>query len=411
MAPYPISYAARPRLPGPTFHPLTPGLSPLSDNFLELAGRRRPVIQQTEVPSEWAPSAPEEFELPRWQPDAEATSCPICRAQFSFFIRKHHCRKCGRVVCASCSPHRITIPHRYIVRPQRSDGPLTTVAMLDGIRPGSAVLDGRPGGRRVRICNPCVPDPNTAPPPPSPLPPTGGNASPSHHRSRSTLGGSQDGVHPSNRYGTVLDTDDGRDPLQVFARIRSISMRGLPPASTSSGAPANPMSAPNTEDRGREHQFVRPLHPYIAPSTFRGRHSYGFENLASSSRQRALPPPPQIPEEDECPVCHGELPARTLPRFERLREAHINACIQVSITSRMPYGEEMPRRTGMYVYTATEKDCVDDAECTICLEEFAVGVSMARLECLCRFHRACISAWFETRPGRCPVHQHDGSGF
>ncbi len=34
----------------------------------------------------------EEIELPRWQPDAEMTHCPICSTQFSFFIRKHHCR-------------------------------------------------------------------------------------------------------------------------------------------------------------------------------------------------------------------------------------------------------------------------------------------------------------------------------
>lgn len=33
-----------------------------------------------------------EFALPRWQPDAEVTYCPICRTQFSFFVRKHHCR-------------------------------------------------------------------------------------------------------------------------------------------------------------------------------------------------------------------------------------------------------------------------------------------------------------------------------
>lgn len=30
--------------------------------------------------------------LPRWQPDAEATYCPICHTQFSFLNRKHHCR-------------------------------------------------------------------------------------------------------------------------------------------------------------------------------------------------------------------------------------------------------------------------------------------------------------------------------
>ncbi len=68
------------------------------------------------------------------------------------------------------------------------------------------------------------------------------------------------------------------------------------------------------------------------------------------------------------------------------------------------------RRTGIFPYIATEKDCVDDAECTICLEEFEVGAEMARLECFCRFHLKCIREWFVTRPGQCPVHQH-GAGY
>lgn len=37
-------------------------------------------------------STTSEWSVPRWQPDAEVTYCPICRAQFSFFVRKHHCR-------------------------------------------------------------------------------------------------------------------------------------------------------------------------------------------------------------------------------------------------------------------------------------------------------------------------------
>ena len=144
--------------------------------------------------------------------------------------------------------------------------------------------------------------------------------------------------------------------------------------------------------------------------------------------QRALPPPPQIPEEDECPVCHRELPARSLPNFEALREAHITICITSHSTyGGTPTGESpglegpdgmaggtppmQARRTGMFPYIATEKDCVDSAECTICLEEFEVGVPMARLECLCRFHRSCIAAWFVNHPGRCPVHQHDSFGY
>jgi hypothetical protein len=31
--------------------------------------------------------------LPRWQADNEVSHCPVCRNQFSFFYRKHHCRQ------------------------------------------------------------------------------------------------------------------------------------------------------------------------------------------------------------------------------------------------------------------------------------------------------------------------------
>lgn len=46
----------------------------------------------------------------------------------------------------------------------------------------------------------------------------------------------------------------------------------------------------------------------------------------------------------------------------------------------------------MVVYHASEKDCVGEdgeglQECVICFEEFSVGVEMARLECLCKFHK------------------------
>jgi hypothetical protein len=185
------------------------------------------------------------------------------------------------------------------------------------------------------------------------------------------------------------------------------------------------MSAPHVHPSHFERLLAVGSANAPSPSS-RHRHSsylYGeaASSSSSSSRQRALPPPPQIAEEDECPVCHRELPPRSLPDFEALREAHINKCIRDHSTYGSPRppeeGEEsaappvVPRRTGMYVYPATEKDCVDDAECTICLEEFTVGIPMARLECLCRFHKSCISAWFVNHPGRCPVHQHGGFGF
>lgn len=39
----------------------------------------------------------------KWQADSLVHSCPICSNQFGYTLRKHHCRLCGRVVCASLS--------------------------------------------------------------------------------------------------------------------------------------------------------------------------------------------------------------------------------------------------------------------------------------------------------------------
>eukprot|EP01062_Namystynia_karyoxenos_P025245 TRINITY_DN19900_c0_g1_i1.p1 TRINITY_DN19900_c0_g1~~TRINITY_DN19900_c0_g1_i1.p1 ORF type:complete len:833 (+),score=203.48 TRINITY_DN19900_c0_g1_i1:371-2500(+) len=41
--------------------------------------------------------------LRQWVPDEETANCQQCRAQFTFTLRKHHCRACGRIFCANCS--------------------------------------------------------------------------------------------------------------------------------------------------------------------------------------------------------------------------------------------------------------------------------------------------------------------
>ena len=62
----------------------------------------RPGFVQTQVPlavsvfpdasGSQQQSGQSDFTLPRWQSDAEVMYCPICRTQFSIFVRKHHCR-------------------------------------------------------------------------------------------------------------------------------------------------------------------------------------------------------------------------------------------------------------------------------------------------------------------------------
>ena len=125
-----------------------------------------------------------EITLPRWESDAGVSKCPICGTTFSFWYRKHHCRKCGRVVCANCSPHRITIPRQFIVHPPEDATPSPKTATNPGVEVVDLTGDddaplvnpeGRPqsseyridpalgGGQEVRLCNPCVPDPNPLP--------------------------------------------------------------------------------------------------------------------------------------------------------------------------------------------------------------------------------------------------------
>ena len=46
---------------------------------------------------------------PTWEPNNGRTGtalCLICASSFGLLKRKHHCRNCGRLVCASCSEKR-----------------------------------------------------------------------------------------------------------------------------------------------------------------------------------------------------------------------------------------------------------------------------------------------------------------
>ncbi|KAF3920004.1 hypothetical protein ABW21_db0201538 [Orbilia brochopaga] len=102
-------------------------------------------------------------EVPPWQPDSAVNNCPICGSAFTFFYRKHHCRKCGRVVCAPCSPHRIVIPKSFVVYPPNTleaEMPSQTYIDPTGNRRHSYV--GGDTGVEVRICNHCLAGEHTA---------------------------------------------------------------------------------------------------------------------------------------------------------------------------------------------------------------------------------------------------------
>ncbi|RAK77081.1 phosphatidylinositol-3-phosphate-binding ubiquitin-protein ligase [Aspergillus fijiensis CBS 313.89] len=374
-----------------------------------------------------------EYVRPRWQPDAEVTNCPICGTAFSFWYRKHHCRKCGRVVCASCSPHRITIPRQFIVRdPTRSPAaalvhPRATSAFHSGgddaVHSPTTLNPALGGGEEVRLCNPCVPDPNPEPP-----------------RGFTT-------VQNPGRPGTVAATGWGEGssyfppPSSRHRSYHSLSSPTRPSLYNSLPLQTEPLGSRPTRqtvgvsDYSSLGEFGGPFAPRVPGMNYAALASPRFTSGSVSSSTRPLPyptagsasslpaiphahrpshtRPPHVREQDLCPICDCELPLLGSNGGEVAREAHIRTCIEThgrlgrsSPQSGSPVQPHLAVR--LVTFKATEKDCVGHdgglQECTICMEEYEVGQPLVRLECLCKFHKRCIVEWFE-RKKECPVHK------
>lgn len=377
--------------------------------------------------------------LPPWQPDSDVSQCPVCGKNFTFLYRKHHCRKCGRVVCAQCSPHRITIPRQFIVHPPSDVNSLIDLTGDDenGLSPfGPLRNPALGGGEEVRVCNPCVPDPNYGPPPqyvpnmPSrhasqssassrPYFPPGVPPHPRAHRSSSS-------VHDAQRHtghGQTHHTNDfAADNRRISYHGGSVSgERWLPPLPSSHTHISSFRPAANSSSISR---FTTPGHiPFNM-----GQGHQSVANMFPRSSSTAVPSHPprprrQIAEEDECPICGNELPPKGPDNDDSDRTQHIEECIALHSASPRPIpltqqtsaslpaqrtrgmssagaGEGSSNRMshaarGMYYFTATEKDCIDaegnEEECIICFEEYEAGDKMARLVCWCKFHEVCVN--------------------
>lgn len=51
-----------------------------------------------------APASSSKPVILKWMADSDSAVCMACQGAFSLFNRRHHCRGCGVLVCASCSP-------------------------------------------------------------------------------------------------------------------------------------------------------------------------------------------------------------------------------------------------------------------------------------------------------------------
>ncbi|EJD74052.1 FYVE zinc finger family protein [Loa loa] len=54
---------------------------------------------------------------PIWIDDRETLSCMLCCIKFTVFVRRHHCRCCGRVLCARCTTQKASLS--YVNNPKK----------------------------------------------------------------------------------------------------------------------------------------------------------------------------------------------------------------------------------------------------------------------------------------------------
>ncbi|KAJ2329228.1 hypothetical protein GGI00_003996 [Coemansia sp. RSA 2681] len=78
------------------------------------------------------PRVAENFDAPVWDPDETSDRCYICFRDFSLFLRRHHCRACGKIVCNSCSRKSIMFVGRASIESKEGRGCDQCIARLFG---------------------------------------------------------------------------------------------------------------------------------------------------------------------------------------------------------------------------------------------------------------------------------------
>ncbi|XP_045180167.2 zinc finger FYVE domain-containing protein 21-like isoform X2 [Mercenaria mercenaria] len=80
------------------------------------------------VPVNESSASPFTLPEPSWIPDAQCQSCIQCQGKFDFLNRRHHCRRCGKCFCDTCSSAKVLLPRMLYVDPVRHCAGCTAVS-------------------------------------------------------------------------------------------------------------------------------------------------------------------------------------------------------------------------------------------------------------------------------------------
>jgi len=161
----------------------------------------------------------------------------------------------------------------------------------------------------------------------------------------------------------------GASGLAARARTRSLG-------SVQNGAHGQPLSIPSSN--GGPHGAGSPDSDASTPEEQAVAGPFASRLLQASSLPVHLLPFHGI----KCPVCSKFVPPEDI-------ECHLVMCLT---KPRISYNEDI----------LTE----DKGECVICFEDLQQGDTIARLPCLCIYHKGCIDSWFKVNRS-CPEHPND----
>jgi len=161
---------------------------------------------------------------------------------------------------------------------------------------------------------------------------------------------------------------------QLTGATTSPAADGEGPSASSSA----PSASHNSHSHGHRHSGTR----LRALPLGNGRSLRSGSDLAGPSRRdrHSVPMLNLLNRDAKCPICHREVPSDDA-------EMHLVLCFT---RPKIGYNEEL-----------LEVDKED--ECAICLDQMVSGQTIARLPCLCIYHKICIDEWFK-RKNCCPEH-------
>ncbi|KAF9393607.1 hypothetical protein CPC16_001597 [Podila verticillata] len=256
----------------------------------------------------------------KWESDYKAIECRECHRKFSLWLRRHHCRRCGHVVCDRCSSHRATLhPSMVVYDPSSSEAFITHQTMS---RRGTL--------QSYRVCDSCY----------STLGPV-----------RSQSMGSGSGSASSSAVQTGSHISHHR------------SYQGQSRHNDHHNNNGNNLSSSPFDNGG----------VYLSNhSGYTG--DYGaYSSSRSSSSSNIHQPTPMVRNASssslmsECPVCGAILAG--LEGGKAAQEAHVQDCLE----GKPGQGSGPINNVRYIVYKLPADSPLIDQECAICFEEFVAG--------------------------------------